>query len=224
MAGFRPVDPKESFPALEERILERWKDQDVFARSLAQREGADIWSFYEGPPTANGKPGSHHVFARVFKDIYPRYRTMRGFQVPRKGGWDCHGLPVELEVEKELGISSKAEIEAYGIAEFNQRCRESVFRYVSDWNRLTERVGFWVDLDDAYHTLDNTYIESVWWALRGDLGRRSPLPGAQGRPLLPPLRDGAFLARGGAGLPRRRGPLGVREAADPRAGAQRRDP
>jgi len=171
--GFRPVDPKQSFPALEERVLQRWRDGDVFARSLEQRSGAEVWSFYEGPPTANGKPGSHHVLSRVFKDIYPRYRTMRGFQVPRKGGWDCHGLPVELEVEKELGISSKAEIEAYGIAEFNQRCRESVFRYVEEWNRLTERIGFWIDLDDAYHTLDNPYIESVWWALRRiwDAGR-----------------------------------------------------
>ncbi len=166
MPGFRPVDTRQSFPALEQRVLERWRQGDVFARSLAQRDGADIWSFYEGPPTANGKPGSHHVLSRVFKDIYPRYRTMRGYQVPRKGGWDCHGLPVELEIERELGISSKAEIEAYGIEEFNARCRESVFRYVSEWNRLTERIGFWIDLDDAYHTLDNDYIESVWWALR----------------------------------------------------------
>ncbi|MEO8091463.1 MAG: isoleucine--tRNA ligase [bacterium] len=166
MPGFRPVDTRQSFPALEERVLERWRQGDVFARSVAQRDGADVWSFYEGPPTANGKPGSHHVLSRVFKDIYPRYRTMRGYQVPRKGGWDCHGLPVELEIERELGISSKAEIEAYGIAEFNARCRESVFRYVSEWKRLTERIGFWIDLDDAYHTLDNDYIESVWWALR----------------------------------------------------------
>ena len=116
------------------------------------------------PRTAS--PGSHHVLSRVFKDIYPRYRTMRGYRVPRKAGWDCHGLPVELEVERELGISSKAEIEEYGIAEFNERCRESVFRYVEDWNRLTERIGFWIDLDDPYVTLDNDYIESVWWSLR----------------------------------------------------------
>jgi isoleucyl-tRNA synthetase len=147
-------------------VLDRWRERDVFARSLKQRDGAEVWSFYEGPPTANGKPHSGHVLSRVFKDIYPRYRTMRGYQVPRKGGWDCHGLPVELEVERELGISSKAEIEAYGIAEFNQRCRESVFRYVEEWNRMTERVGFWIDLDDAYQTLTNDYIESVWWALR----------------------------------------------------------
>ena len=168
MSGFRPVDPKQSFPELELEVLERWREDDVFHRQLAKRREADapIWSFYEGPPTANGKAGSHHVLARVFKDVYPRYRAMRGYYVPRKAGWDCHGLPVELEVEKELGISSKAEIEAFGIAEFNARCRESVFRYVSDWNRMTERVGFWVDLDDAYVTLDNPYIESVWWALR----------------------------------------------------------
>src|SRR6185503_15771345 len=130
MPGFAPVDPKQSFPALEERALERWREQDLFARSLAERADAPIWSFYEGPPTANGRPGSHHVLARVFKDIYPRYRTMCGYRVPRKAGWDCHGLPVELEVEKQLGISSKQEIEEFGIAEFNQRCRESVFEYV----------------------------------------------------------------------------------------------
>src|SRR5581483_10919004 len=157
---------KQSFPALEDRILERWRDRDVFHRSIAQREGADVWSFYEGPPTANGRPGSHHVLSRVFKDIYPRYRTMRGYRVPRKAGWDCHGLPVELEVERELGIKEKDEIEAYGIAEFNQKCRESVFRYVDDWARLTERIGFWIDLDDAYVTLRDSYIESVWWSLR----------------------------------------------------------
>jgi isoleucyl-tRNA synthetase len=166
MAGFRPVDPRQSFPELEERVLARWRERDVFHRSLANRAEAPVWSFYEGPPTANGKPGSHHVLARAFKDIYPRYRTMRGFRVPRKAGWDCHGLPVELEVEKELGITSKAEIEELGIAEFNRRCRESVFKYVDDWNRLTERIGFWIDLDDPYVTLTNEYIESVWWSLR----------------------------------------------------------
>jgi isoleucyl-tRNA synthetase len=164
--GFSPVDPKQSFPALEERVLERWRAGDVFERSLANREGAPIWSFYEGPPTANGRPGSHHVLARVFKDVYPRYKTMRGYRVPRKAGWDCHGLPVELEVEKQLGIASKQEIEEFGIAEFNQRCRESVFEYVEEWDRLTERIGFWIDLDDPYVTLEDDYIESVWWSLR----------------------------------------------------------
>jgi isoleucyl-tRNA synthetase len=166
MAGFRPVDPKQSFPRLEEEVLARWRERDVFRRSLKRREGAPLWSFYEGPPTANGPPGSHHVLSRAFKDIYPRYKTMTGHLVPRKAGWDCHGLPVELEVERELGITSKAEIEAYGIAEFNQRCRDSVFRYVEDWNQLTERIGFWLDLDDPYVTLENDYIESVWWTLK----------------------------------------------------------
>ena len=166
MPGFEPVDPKQSFPELEERVLARWREEDVFARSLANREGAPVWSFYEGPPTANGRPGSHHVLARVFKDVYPRYRTMCGYRVPRKAGWDCHGLPVELEVEKQLGISSKREIEDLGIAEFNRRCRESVFEYVEEWDRLTERIGFWIDLDDPYVTLEDDYIESVWWSLR----------------------------------------------------------
>jgi isoleucyl-tRNA synthetase len=164
--GFEPVDPKQSFPELEERVLARWRQEGVFERSLVQREGAPVWSFYEGPPTANGRPGSHHVLARVFKDVYPRYKTMCGFRVPRKAGWDCHGLPVELEVEKQLGISSKQEIEEFGIAEFNQRCRESVFEYVGDWNKLTERIGFWIDLDDPYVTLEDDYIESIWWSLK----------------------------------------------------------
>jgi len=166
MPDFRPVDAKQPFPELEERMLQRWRERDVFQRSLAQREGAEIWSFYEGPPTANGRPGSHHVLARVFKDVYPRYRSMCGYRVPRKAGWDCHGLPVEIEVERQLGISSKQEIEEYGIDRFNQRCRESVFEYVEEWNRLTERIGFWIDLDDPYVTLENDYIESVWWSLR----------------------------------------------------------
>ena len=166
MPGFDPVDPKQSFPELEERMLARWREEGVFERSLAEREGAPVWSFYEGPPTANGRPGSHHVLARVFKDVYPRYKTMCGFRVPRKAGWDCHGLPVELEVEKQLGISSKQEIEELGIAEFNRRCRESVFEYVEDWNKLTERIAFWIDLDDPYVTLEDDYIESVWWSLR----------------------------------------------------------
>ncbi len=166
MPGFRPVDTKQSFPELEERVLERWREREVFQRSLDQREGAELWNFYEGPPTANGRPGSHHVLARVFKDIYPRYRSMCGYRVPRKAGWDCHGLPVEIEVEKQLGISSKQEIEEYGIDKFNARCRTSVFEYVEEWNRLTERIGFWIDLDDPYVTLDDDYIESVWWSLK----------------------------------------------------------
>ena len=140
------VDPDQSFPALEERVLERWKERDVFARSLEQRKGAEQFVFYEGPPTANGRPGAHHVLARVFKDIYPRFKTMRGYYVERKGGWDCHGLPVEIAVEQKLGFTSKEDIERYGIAEFNAECRESVFEFLEDWTALTERIGYWVDL------------------------------------------------------------------------------
>jgi isoleucyl-tRNA synthetase len=190
--GFEPVDPKQSFPELEGRVLARWQEEGVFERSLAQREGAPIWSFYEGPPTANGRPGSHHVLARVFKDVYPRYKTMCGFRVPRKAGWDCHGLPVELEVEKQLGISSKQEIEEFGIAEFNQRCRESVFEYVEDWNKLTERIGFWIDLDDPYVTLEDDYIESVWWSLKQHWDKGRLYEGHKVVPYCP--RDGTPLS------------------------------
>ncbi|MGB2710503.1 MAG: isoleucine--tRNA ligase, partial [Conexibacter sp.] len=165
-APHRSVDPQQSFPALEEAVLARWREQDVFAETVRRRRGAPPWIFYEGPPTANGRPGTHHVLARIFKDIFPRYRTMCGYHVERKGGWDCHGLPVELAVEEELGFTSKDDIERYGIAEFNAKCRESVFRYVEDFERLTERIGYWVDVSEAYRTLDDSYIESVWWALK----------------------------------------------------------
>ena len=161
----REVDPRKELPKLELEVLERWRERDVFAQSLREREGAKQWVFYEGPPTANGPPGSHHVLSRVFKDIYPRYKTMRGYRVERKGGWDCHGLPVEIAVEQQLGIHHKAEIEEYGIAAFNAKCRESVFTFLEEWNKLTERIGFWLDLEHAYRTLDEDYIESVWWAL-----------------------------------------------------------
>src|SRR3954469_8402225 len=160
------VDPHPHFPELEERVLARWRERDVFQASLRRREGAPQWVFYEGPPTANGRPGAHHVLARVFKDIYPRFKTMQGHHVDRKAGWDCHGLPVEIAVEQKLGLQTKADIERIGIAEFNRLCRESVFEYLEDWTALTERIGFWLDLDDAYRTLDDSYIESVWWALR----------------------------------------------------------
>jgi isoleucyl-tRNA synthetase len=162
----RPVDSHASFPELEEQVLARWRERDVFAESLRRREGGPAWTFYEGPPTANGAPGFHHVIARVFKDIFPRYRTMTGHYVERKGGWDCHGLPVELAVEAELGFDSKTDIERYGIAEFNARCREAVLSHIAEFNALTERIGYWVDLQDAYRTLDAKYIESVWWALK----------------------------------------------------------
>ena len=159
------MDPRQDLPALEREVLERWRERDVFAQSLRMRAGAERWVFYEGPPTANGRPGSHHVLSRVFKDVYPRFQTMRGYRVDRKGGWDCHGLPVEIAVEEQLGIHHKSEIEEYGIAAFNAKCRESVFAYLQEWDRLTERIGFWVDLENAYRTLDESYVESVWWAL-----------------------------------------------------------
>ncbi|MGH2807015.1 MAG: isoleucine--tRNA ligase, partial [Actinomycetota bacterium] len=164
---YRPVDPKVSFPQLEERIQTRWKDEQIFHRSMSQREGASEWIFYEGPPTANNKPGIHHVESRAFKDIFCRFQAMRGHYVHRKAGWDCHGLPVEVAVEKELGITVKRQIEEeFGIEEFVRRCKESVQRYVEDWEVLTERIGFWVDLDEAYWTMEPTYVESVWWLLK----------------------------------------------------------
>ncbi len=166
MQRFEPVDPKVDFPELERRILEFWRESDVFARSIELRKDGPLWVFYEGPPTANGNPGIHHVEARVFKDVYPRFKTMTGHFVPRKGGWDCHGLPVELEVEKEIGTTGKRDIEAFGIEEFNRLCRESVGRYVGEFERLTTRIGFWIDMSDAYWTMNTEYIESVWWSLK----------------------------------------------------------
>jgi isoleucyl-tRNA synthetase len=165
-AMFQPVDTAFDLVALEESVLDRWRRDDVFGASLRLREGAPDWVFYEGPPTANGRPGIHHVWARLFKDIYLRFHTMRGKRVMRKGGWDCHGLPVEVEVEKELGFSGKNEIEDYGIERFNAKCRESVQRYVEDWQSLTSRIGMWLDTAGAYWTMHNEFIESVWWLFR----------------------------------------------------------
>jgi len=164
--AFASVSSTVDLVALEEEVLARWARDDIFAESMRRREGAPEWVFYEGPPTANGRPGIHHVWARLFKDLFPRFHTMRGRYVARKGGWDCHGLPVEVEVEKELGFSGKPEIEAYGIAAFNERCRESVHRYVDEFEALTTRIGMWIDTQDAYWTLTNDYIESVWWLFR----------------------------------------------------------
>ncbi|MEX5706967.1 isoleucine--tRNA ligase [Parafrankia sp. FMc6] len=164
--AFRPLPARVDLPAFERETLERWRDSKVFHRSLQAGADRPLWVFYEGPPTANGKPGAHHVEARVFKDLFPRYKTMKGYHVPRRAGWDCHGLPVELAVEKELGFTSKSDIEDYGIAEFNERCRESVLRHVADFSAMTERMGYWVDLDGAYRTMDTSYIESVWWSLK----------------------------------------------------------
>jgi isoleucyl-tRNA synthetase len=153
-------------PAIEHEVLARWRDGNVFQRSLDQSAAGPLWTFYEGPPTANGMPGVHHVEARVFKDAFPRFKTMQGFHVPRRAGWDCHGLPVEVAVEKELGLASKKNIEAYGIREFNEKCRESVLRHVDAFESMTERMGYWVDTASAYRTMDASYIESVWWSLK----------------------------------------------------------
>ncbi|MFI2610044.1 isoleucine--tRNA ligase [Kitasatospora sp. NPDC018619] len=163
---YNPVPAQVDLPALEHQILSFWQDNKIFQRSLEQSEGRPEWVFYEGPPTANGMPGAHHIEARVFKDVFPRYRTMKGYHVARKAGWDCHGLPVELAVEKELGFSGKQDIEAYGIAEFNARCRESVTRHTDAFAELTTRMGYWVDLDEAYRTMDPSYVQSVWWSLQ----------------------------------------------------------
>ena len=164
---FHPVGSKLHFPQLEENILSLWRDKDVFGRSIEARRGGRRFVLYEGPPTANGSPGIHHVLSRVFKDVIPRYKAMKGYYAPRIAGWDTHGLPVELEVEKELGFSTKTDIEKFGIAKFNARCRESVLRYLKEWDAITERIAYWVDLENAYVTMDNSYIESVWWAIRG---------------------------------------------------------
>jgi isoleucyl-tRNA synthetase len=151
---------------MEEGILAFWQRQQIFNKTVEQRRGRPGYVFYEGPPTANGRPGVHHVLARVFKDMFPRYKIMRGFDVSRRGGWDTHGLPVEIEVEKKHGFTGKQQIEEYGIARFNEECRKSAFEYIRDWGRLTDRIAFWVDLDDAYVTYTNDYIESVWWILK----------------------------------------------------------
>ena len=166
MPGYRPVDPKVDLPALERAVLAFWREARIFEKSLELRKDAPEWVFYEGPPTANARPHIGHALTRTFKDIFPRYKTMTGHFVFRKGGWDCHGLPVELEIEREIGTKTKRDIEAFGIAEFNRLCRESVTRYVEDWERLTQRIGFWLDLSQAYWTMNPEYVESVWWSLK----------------------------------------------------------
>ena len=163
---FKPVSPKLNVTSMEEGVLKFWKQAEIFKKTIEQREGAPEYVFYEGPPTANGKPGVHHVLARAFKDMFPRYKIMRGYHVSRRGGWDTHGLPVEIEVEKQLGFNNKQQIEEYGIDKFNELCKKSVFTYIQDWERLTDRIAFWVDLEDAYVTYTNDYIESVWWILK----------------------------------------------------------
>jgi len=163
--AFKEIKEDFNYPQMEKRILSFWKENKIFEKSIQKRRDAPKFVFYEGPPTANGKPGVHHVISRTIKDLICRYKTMRGYRVDRKAGWDTHGLPVEIEVEKELGLKTKEDVEKYGIANFNAKCRESVFRYLKDWDELTERIGYWLDLKDAYITYTNEYIESVWWIL-----------------------------------------------------------
>ena len=157
---------KINYPEIEVKILDFWKDNDIFEKSVSTRDENKLFVFYEGPPTANGKPGIHHVMARTLKDLVCRYKTLKGFRVERKAGWDTHGLPVEIEVEKKLGIKHKSEVFNYGVEKYNKACRESVFTYLDLWEKMTTRMGYWINLDSAYITLDNNYIESVWWALK----------------------------------------------------------
>ena len=164
--SFRQIPAQIDLPAMEHSILDFWKNNQIFEKSIESREGQTPWTFYEGPPTANGMPGTHHIEARVFKDVFPRFQTMKGKYVTRKAGWDCHGLPVEIAVEKELGFSGKGDIEKYGIAPFNDKCRESVTRHVGAFTTMTNRMGFWVDFDEAYWTMAPEYVESVWWSLK----------------------------------------------------------
>ena len=162
---YRELDPERPHAALEDELLARWAEEDLFGQTMRAREDAEPWVFFEGPPTANGKPGIHHVFARTIKDLFCRHRAMQGYRVDRKAGWDTHGLPVEIEVEKQLGISGKQQIEELGVERFNQLCRESVWKYKGDFQAQSERIGFWQDYDNAYVTYSNEYVESVWWAL-----------------------------------------------------------
>jgi isoleucyl-tRNA synthetase len=163
---FNELSDKLNYPDLDREILKFWDERDIFRKSISLREGRPGFTFFEGPPTANGRPGIHHVMSRTLKDLVCRYKTMRGFQVHRKAGWDTHGLPVEIEVEKQLGFKHKEDIVRYGVARFNEECRKSVWKYKGEWENLTRRMGYWVDLSHPYITFENAYIESVWWALR----------------------------------------------------------
>ena len=205
--GFPEVPGGYPFPALELEVLADWRRRRIFERSLERTAGGEEFVFYEGPPTANNVPHVGHVVTRVVKDLIPRYRTMRGRHVRRKGGWDTHGLPVEIEVEKRLGFTGKREIEAYGIAAFNRACLESVHTYEEKWREMSERVGYWIDLDDAYFTYSNSYIESVWWALADAVAQGAARRELQDPALLRALRHHAVEPRGGAELQGGRRPV-----------------
>ncbi|MFU8797054.1 MAG: class I tRNA ligase family protein, partial [Dehalococcoidia bacterium] len=166
LAMFRQVDSRVNVLHLEESVLRFWKEQRIFHKSVEARRGGPHFAFYEGPPSANGSPGVHHVLARLYKDVVCRYRTMKGYHVPRKAGWDTHGLPVELEVENALAMTSKTQIEEYGVARFNEQCRRTAAKYIKEWEAVTERLGYWLDMENPYVTMDNRYIESCWWIVK----------------------------------------------------------
>ena len=203
---FEPVESSVSFPKLEESIAKFWKQHGVYEKSLEARADAPAFVFYEGPPTANGLPHPGHCLTRAIKDLFPRYKTMRGYRCERKAGWDTHGLPVEVEVCKEMGIHSKEEIEEFGVEPFIRKCLESVFRYTKQWEELTERLGFWIHLEEAYVTYHQTYVESVWWALK-NLFDRGLL--YQGHKIV------WWWAQGGTALSAGEVGQGYREVADP---------
>ncbi|MCA9187517.1 MAG: class I tRNA ligase family protein, partial [Planctomycetales bacterium] len=203
---FKEVPTQVSFPRLEEEILAFWKKHGTYQATLKQRQGAPRFVFYEGPPTANGLPHPGHCLTRAIKDLFPRYRTMRGYRCERKAGWDTHGLPVEVEVCKDLGIHSKEEIEAYGVEPFIQQCQQSVWRYMQEWERLTERLGFWIHLGEAYVTYHQSYVESVWWSLANLFNRGLLYEG---------YKIVWWWAQGGTALSSGEVGLGYREVADP---------
>ena len=206
MTGFQAVGTNAKFPELEEAILQFWKDNNIYKQSLELRKDGPSFVFYEGPPTANGLPHPGHCLTRAIKDLFPRYKTMRGYRCLRKAGWDTHGLPVEVEVCKELGIHGKSEIEKYGIELFIQRCQQSVWRYMQEWERLTERIGFWIDLSEAYVTYHQSYVESIWWSLKS-LFERGLL--YRGHKIV------WWWAQGGTALSSGEVGQGYREVADP---------
>ena len=163
---YKKVELKDGFVGMEKEVANLWKEKNIIKKNFAMNKGKRYFTFYDGPPTANGKPHVGHIETRVMKDIIPRYKVMKGYKVLRKAGWDTHGLPVELEIEKKLGISGKQQIEEYGVEEFVKKCKDSVFEYVSMWEEMTNKVGYWVDMENPYVTYHNEYIESVWWALK----------------------------------------------------------
>jgi isoleucyl-tRNA synthetase len=206
MTRYQPLPPDRPANDVERELLARWEEEGLFARALEARSGAPNFVFFEGPPTANGRPGIHHVFSRTIKDLFCRYRAMKGYRVARKAGWDTHGLPVEIEVEKQLGISGKQQIEALGVAEFNRLCRESVFKYRSDWEKLSARMGYWLDYEHPYVTFHNDYVESVWWALKTLFDKNLLY---RGHKILP------YCSRCGTALSSHELSLGYRQDEDP---------